>query len=98
VGLPIFGISLHFLSLATYYSQGALFPLTHAVMAAHNVLGITFLVSASWHVISNRRALVRYIQSKQARYPMFSKELGTAAVLVTVLVVLALGHAFIAAH
>ncbi len=95
VGLPIFGTALHFLSQDPLYSTGSLYALRHGIMAAHNILGVIFVLSAVYHLVFNRRALLRYAQAKMAEYTVFSKELATAAAVVTILVLLTFGHAFI---
>lgn len=77
LGLPVSGIANHMLQLE---------PMTlprHAWMAAHNSLGVLFLVFAVCHVVLNRRAL-----------PALSREAVCAAAVVAVLTFVAAGHAF----
>ena len=57
----------------------------------HTALGVTFIVFSVWHILLNRRALVRYLRRRlSGRVP--SLEFAAALTLVGILVVLAVAH------
>jgi hypothetical protein len=89
-GLPLTGLANHLLQTE---------PITlprHAWMAAHDALGIIFTVFAVWHVILNRRALMKHAKGLAGRLPALSREAVLAVALVGILLFLAVGHTFIA--
>ena len=89
-GLPWTGIENHL-----HQSE----PLTlerHAWMAAHNVLATLFVVAVAAHVVLNWRPLVRHLRSLPARLVPLSREALTALALAAALLLLSVGHAFLA--
>lgn len=91
LGLPLTGLPNHFLGFS---------PLTterHAWMAAHNVLGLAFVVFAVWHAVLNRRVLARHLRRAAGRVPGIRREALLAAAGVALLLLLSVGHAFLAA-
>jgi hypothetical protein len=91
LGLPVTGIANH------VYGFDSLTVARHAWMSAHNVLGLLFAVFSIWHVVLNRRPLMRHIQGVAARIPTVSREALLAAALVALCLFLLVGHAFHAA-
>jgi hypothetical protein len=90
VGLPITGVANHLLQFERLTTA------RHAWMAAHNGLGITFLVFALWHVILNRRALIAHLKTTNQRLLRVRRELAIALVMITVMLLVSVGHALIA--
>jgi len=92
LGLPVTGIANHFLGFAPP-SVGR-----HAWMSAHNGLGILFVVFSLWHVVLNRRALWKHVRNASLRIPAMSREAMYAGAVVTLVLVLFVGHALHAGH
>ncbi len=88
LGLPITGWANHLHRMEPWISSSQ-----HAWMAAHNVLGILFLVSAVAHAVLNRRILFKYIRGHAACRRVGREAVG-AVLLVAVLMFVAVGHAF----
>lgn len=92
LALPVTGIANHFFGLAPL-SVGR-----HAWMSAHNGLGILFVVFSIWHVVLNRRALWKHMRNAASRIPAMSREAMFAGAVVTLMLVLFVGHVFHAGH
>lgn len=88
LGLPVTGVANHVQQMDPMTVQ------RHAWMSAHNILGVLFVVFAIWHVILNRRALLKYTGGLAERLPRVSREAIWAAALVAVVLVMVVGHAF----
>ena len=88
LGLPVTGLANHLLATGPMTTQ------RHAWMAAHNSLGILFLVLAVWHVLLNRRGFLKYVRGLAAQRTVFSREARYAAGLVGIVLFLAVGHVF----
>jgi hypothetical protein len=89
--LPITGLSLHHLCAPPVSVA------QHAWMAAHNVLGLVFVVFAVWHILLNRRPLGTYLrQAVGARGAGAGHAVPLlAAIAVVGLALLFAGHAFL---
>ena len=87
LGLPITGISNH------VHQFEPMNTVRHAWMAAHNSLGLLFVVFALWHVVLNRRALFNHLRGLAACVPAISRETMTALALVAFVLFLFVGHA-----
>jgi hypothetical protein len=88
VGLPVTGVANH------YYGFDPITVARHAWMSAHNVLGVIFVVFATWHVILNRRALWSHARGAASRIPTLSREALFAALLVAGALTFFVGHSF----
>jgi hypothetical protein len=60
------------------------------------VLGIIFMVSAIWHILLNRKALVSYIRGSVGRVSGVSREAFWAAALVGIMLFVSVGHLLLA--
>jgi uncharacterized membrane protein YidH (DUF202 family) len=52
---------------------------------AHTVLGVVFVGFCTWHIVLNRRALLRYLRAARSKgrgLPLPSREVGAAVALV----------------
>lgn len=88
IGLPLTGFANHVLGFS---------PLTvarHAWMSAHNILGVVFVAFSIWHSALNRRALSNHVKGAVARIPAFSREASIAGAILTLVLLLFVGHAF----
>ena len=86
IGLPVTGLGNHLCQAH---------PITHsyhAWMTAHNGLGIVFFVFAIWHVVLNRRVLVKHLRGVSLRVPGGDREAIYAVALVAVVLFAALAH------
>ncbi len=93
-GLPVAGVSLHFVSKAG--ERATIWGLTsHAWMSVHNMLGLLFVIAIAGHLVYNWRALLRYVRTSVARPRAFPAELAVAASVVLVLVTAVLTHALL---
>lgn len=92
LGLPVTGIANHFFGFAPPSVE------RHAWMSAHNCLGILFVVFSIWHVVLNRRALWKHVRNATLRIRAMSREAMFAGAVVTLMLVLFVGHAFHAGH
>ena len=91
----ITGIGLPLTGLANHLCQAhPITPSYHAWMSAHNSLGTLFFVSAIWHAVLNRRALVRYLRGVRSRLSGSSREAIYAVALVAVVLFVALAHVY----
>jgi hypothetical protein len=88
LGLPVTGLANHLLATGQMTTQ------RHAWMAAHNSLGVLFLVLAIWHVFLNRRAFLKYLRKLAAQGTASSREARCAAGLVAIVLFLSIGHVF----
>ncbi|MEW5957386.1 MAG: DUF4405 domain-containing protein [Chloroflexota bacterium] len=90
LGLPVTGIANH------VYGFSPLTTTRHAWMSAHNALGLLFVVFLTWHVVLNRRALWNHIKGVTPRLPLVSRETMLAGTVMVFMLMLFVGHAFIA--
>lgn len=88
LGLPITGIANH------AHQFEAMNVTRHAWMAAHNSLGLLFVIFSIWHVILNRKALLGHFRGLTANIPTISREMIAAAAVVAFVLFLFVGHAF----
>ena len=88
VGLPLTGLANHLLQLESMTQQ------RHFWMAAHNGLGVIFVTFVVWHVVLNRRAFLTHFRGAAARWRLVSREVLWATVLVSVALLVAVGHTF----
>lgn len=88
LALPMTGIANHFYGFAPLSVE------RHAWMSAHNALGIVFIVFSIWHIQLNRRALWNHVKNTAAHIPAMSREATLAGTVVTVVLLLFVGHAF----
>jgi hypothetical protein len=84
--LPVSGLILH------AYSHNRIVAGRHAWVMMHIVAGTLFLVFAVWHIILNRRPLLRYITSSAAGSLPLSREAGLAILIAVALIVLIISH------
>lgn len=88
------GISLPLSGLANHVTGFEGLSLErHAWMAAHNVMALLFSVFVVWHAVLNRHMLARHLRSASH----LSREALWAGSIVAVLMLVAVGHAFLAA-
>lgn len=92
LGLPLSGIANHLVQFEP------LTPTRHAWMAAHNSLGLLFLLFALGHLILNRRALHQHLRGWALHIPTISREALAAGLLVTAVLLFWVGHAFHVPH
>lgn len=88
LGLPATGLANHLCGAS---------PMTmerHAWMSAHNSLGVLFVVFSIWHVVLNRRALVKHLRNAAGRVPWMSREAAIAGAVVGLVTLVLVGHAF----
>ena len=90
IGLPLSGLVNHQLQSHPIVLH------RHAWMAAHWSLGIVFALFVVWHAILNRRVLFKHVKWSTSKSPAFSRELLSAAALVSIPVYLSVLHAYIA--
>jgi hypothetical protein len=88
LGLPFTGIANH------WHQMESLMGTRHAWMAAHNVLGLVFVIFVTWHVVLNRRVLWLYVRGISLGMSFFSREAACAAIALASLLFLAVGHTF----
>lgn len=88
LGLPLTGLANHLHQMDPIFSSSR-----HAWMSAHTILGVLFTVSTVWHTILNRRMLLNHLRGHAPR-PGIGREAVGAIVLVVVMLVLVVGHAF----
>jgi hypothetical protein len=88
IGLPVTGFGSH---LSQAYPVT---PSYHAWMTIHWSLGIVFAVSAVWHVVLNRRALLRHLRGSRPRIREVSREAVLAIALVAVVLFAAVAHVY----
>jgi len=92
LALPVTGIVNHFYGFAPLSVE------RHGWMAAHNALGLLFVVFSIWHVVLNRKALWSHVKNTAAHIPVVSREAMLAGSVIAVMLVLFVGHAFHAGH
>ncbi len=88
LGLPLTGFANHI------HQFESINTVRHAWMAAHNSLGLLFVVFSVWHVVLNRRVLFSHIRGGAACLPVLNREALAAIALVAVVLFLFVGHAF----
>ncbi len=89
LGLPVTGLANHVFQFDSMSAE------RHAWMAAHNILGLVFLVFATWHIILNRRALCQYAGKFSQTFPLLSRETVWAGGVLAGLLFVAVGHAWL---
>lgn len=95
LGMLFSGLSLPFSGFANHVHQfDAMNATRHAWMAAHNSLGLVFVVFTIWHVLLNRKLLWRHVCGLAARIPTIRREAIAAAAVVALVLLLFVGHAF----
>lgn len=90
VGLPFTGLGNHLLHSSSLHGP------RHFWIVTHEVLGIIFMVSAIWHIILNRKALVNHIRGSAELVAGVSREACWAAALVVIMLFVSVGHILIA--
>lgn len=86
IGLPFTGLANHLLQSSSLHGS------RHSWMAAHDVLGIIFTISAIWHIILNRKGLTNHIRGLAGQATSMSSEVFWAAALVGIMLFVAVGH------
>ena len=89
LGLPVTGVVNHL------YQSAPMHLGRHIVMAAHNVLGLLFLIVALWHVVRHRRRLLRHLRGLVPGLHAPSRESLCAVGLIGLVLCIAVGHAFV---
>jgi len=87
LGLPITGLMNHI------YGMEFLTVRRHVWMSAHNSLAIIFTITATWHVILNRQALLRHIKAAKSGIMGVSREMAYASAIIAVVLLIMVGHA-----
>lgn len=96
-GALLSGLALPVTGLLDHAAGGSVSA--HAVgwSIAHAALGIMFVAFCTWHIVLNRRALLRHLRAARAshgrRVSLPSREVGAAAVLVGGALTLVVAHA-----
>jgi hypothetical protein len=90
IGLPFTGLGNHLLHSSSLHGP------RHFWIVTHEVLGILFMVSAIWHILLNRKALVSYIRGSVGRVSGVSREAFWAAALVGIMLFVSVGHLLLA--
>lgn len=88
LSLPISGFANH------VYGFDAMSEAKHAWMAAHNTLGLIFLVFVTWHVALNFKGLKKHVKGAVARVRLVGKETLFAVALIVIALFVSVGHAF----
>ncbi|MDD5712046.1 MAG: DUF4405 domain-containing protein [Smithellaceae bacterium] len=88
VSLPITGIANHL------YGFSSMTVARHVWMAAHNVLGLLFVIFSIWHVIINRKAFWNHLRGSAAHVSLMSREAVLAGAVLAVILLIFIGHAF----
>jgi len=83
------GIALHFAAHEGITKWTMLF------MGMHNSAAVIFALASIAHVIQNRKALSRYINTKVGKYPRFRREIIIAVLGVSAFVLLISSHELI---
>jgi hypothetical protein len=89
MGLPVTGILLHVNDTAE------MTPSKHAWMAAHNALAVVFVIFGIWHIILNRKVLVRHLFAIAKTEFRFRREMIYAVILMAILMLISVGHTFL---
>ena len=84
--LPLSGLVLH------AYSHHPRHGGTHEWFSVHVFLGILFTGFAVWHVVLNRRPLLRYLRSGAESQTPFSREMRLAAIIFSAALIAAIVH------
>lgn len=92
LALPVTGVANHIYGFSPPSVE------RHAWMAAHNALGLLFVVFSFWHALLNRKALWNHMRNVAAQASMVSREAVLAVSIVAVVLVLFVGHALHAGH
>ncbi len=90
IGLPFTGLCNHLLHSSSLHGT------RHFWIVTHEVLGIIFMVSAIWHIILNRKALVNHIRGSMGGVAGVSREACWAAALVGTMLFVSVAHILIA--
>jgi len=86
--LPFSGLILH------AYSHHPQHGGRHEWFSAHLFLGILFTVFSVWHVVLNRRPLLRYLKSGTGSQMPFSREMRLAAILLAATLIAVVIHSY----
>jgi hypothetical protein len=89
LGLPVTGVANHL------YQSARLDLARHSWMAAHNALGLLFVVFTLWHASLHWRPLVRYVKGSIASGQAVSRELLLASALAASVLTMFIGHAWV---
>jgi hypothetical protein len=89
LGLPITGMANH------AHQFESMNVARHAWMAAHNSLGLLFIVFSVWHIVLNRQSLFNHLRGMAASIPAVSREMIAAITLVAFVLFVFVGHAFV---
>ena len=90
IGLPFTGLGNHLLHSSSLHGP------RHFWIVTHEALGIIFMLSAIWHIILNRKALVNHIRGSAGRVAGVSREAFWAAALVGIMLFVPVAHILIA--
>lgn len=91
LGVLFCGLVLPFTGLGNHLARHPSGPHANAVwVGAHVAMGSLFVVLATWHVVLNRRALLKYVRGKQVTPALLSREALASMALVAGVLVLAL--------
>jgi hypothetical protein len=96
LGAAFSGLMLPFTGYANHVYQFDPFIVQrHAWMSAHNVSAVLFLVFVSWHVLLNRRMLIRHARGSLMKMTFPSREAILGLLVVASMTLLIVGHAFV---
>ena len=90
IGLPITGVADHI------YQFESMTTARHAWMSAHNVLSILFVAFVVLHIIMNRRTMLNHVKGFVSQHKSTRRETLIALTVVAIVLLIAVGHAFIA--
>lgn len=88
-GLPFSGLAIHLFKSDS--SHGAL----HLSTVTHEVLGMVFAASTTWHIILNRKTLINHVWGSSQQVHV-NREVLWATVLVGAILLVALSHTLFA--
>lgn len=94
IGMFVSGVSLPFSGLMNHNLQlEELSPVREFWMSIHNSAGVLFFILAIFHVILNKKALIKHL--RKAKGAMISKEAVMAIIFITLIVLSFSSHAFL---
>jgi hypothetical protein len=93
--IGITGFSLPITGLLFHAEQGG--PRFHGGFwqPVHVAMGILFTIFCTWHIILNRKALLRYLTALDLRRLRISRELGLALVICGTILLISIIHGHI---
>jgi uncharacterized membrane protein len=98
LGAALSGLALPITGLADHAARQPLSSDAAAGWAlVHTSLGIMFVAFCTWHVVLNRRALLRYLRGKAAARGVPTKEVVAALALVGIVMAVTVTHALVEA-